>query len=225
MPDTAALAPFDAVFSDFDGVLFDTEPIHYRAFRDTLAQAGVNLSERDYFDIYCHGDNRQIITHVLKDQGITDPVLIDQLCVQKEAHGLTLLSEAQPIAGTIAFLKRAASDGKTVAIVSSAERSEIDVILKNADWTGCVSFIVSSDIVENVKPDPEPYLTALKLASERLGVPLSADRCLVLEDTGGGIRAGRSAGMTVWATGRTQPPAELLAAGAARFVNDFNELL
>ena len=227
MPDdfSTAIQAFDAVFSDFDGVLFDTEPIHFRAFRETLASANVALSERAYFETYCHGDNRQIITHVLADNGINDAALIESLCDMKEKVGLKLLREAQPVAGAVAFIRRAAAEGKFVAIVSSAERSEIDVCIDGADWADCVSFIVSSDIVENVKPHPEPYLTALRVASERVGKPLRADRCLAVEDTAGGVRAGRGAGLTVWATGNTQPPRELLAAGAARFIPDFNAIL
>jgi sugar-phosphatase len=53
--------------------------------------------------------------------------------------------------------------------------------------------IIDADAVTRGKPDPEGYLAA----AARLGAPPS--RCLVVEDGATGIRAGRAAGMTVWA--------------------------
>ena len=58
------------------------------------------------------------------------------------------------------------------------------------------------------KPDPEGYLTAAR----RLAFA-PAD-CLVIEDGATGMRAGRAAGMTVWAV--NTDPALALEAGANR---------
>ena len=41
-----------AIVFDFDGVIADSEPVHYRSFRDVLAEEGVDLSERDYYQKY-----------------------------------------------------------------------------------------------------------------------------------------------------------------------------
>ena len=38
-----------AIVFDFDGVIANSEPLHYRAFRDVLAESGVTLSEQDYY--------------------------------------------------------------------------------------------------------------------------------------------------------------------------------
>lgn len=53
--------------------------------------------------------------------------------------------------------------------------------------------VVDADAVTRGKPDPEGY----QLAARRLAI--SPARCLVVEDGGTGIEAGRAAGMTVWA--------------------------
>src|SRR5438128_2086498 len=42
----------EAVIFDFDGVLVDSEPLHFRSFRDTLVEAGIDLAEQDYFTRY-----------------------------------------------------------------------------------------------------------------------------------------------------------------------------
>src|SRR5438034_11456470 len=41
-----------AIVFDFDGVIADSEPLHYRAFRSVLADEGFSLTERDYYERY-----------------------------------------------------------------------------------------------------------------------------------------------------------------------------
>ncbi len=45
---------YDAVLFDFDGVLADTEPLHFEAWRDTLAPAGIRL-DWEYYVSSCIG--------------------------------------------------------------------------------------------------------------------------------------------------------------------------
>src|SRR5207237_6414563 len=52
LPFLPFLPMLEAVIFDFDGVLVDSEPLHFRSFRDTLAEAGINLAEQDYFARY-----------------------------------------------------------------------------------------------------------------------------------------------------------------------------
>src|SRR5689334_3054083 len=44
--------PLKAIVFDFDGVIANSEPLHFRAFRDVLAPAGVTLTEHDYYTRY-----------------------------------------------------------------------------------------------------------------------------------------------------------------------------
>src|SRR3989442_11432494 len=46
-----------AVVFDFDGVIANSEPLHFRAFREVLAQDGVALSEDDYYARYLGFDD------------------------------------------------------------------------------------------------------------------------------------------------------------------------
>jgi sugar-phosphatase len=63
--------------------------------------------------------------------------------------------------------------------------------------------LISADDVVRGKPEPEPYL----LAAEKMG--LQPDRCLVVEDSSGGIRAGLAAGMRVIGVASTHTSDEL----------------
>src|SRR6478672_11169343 len=46
-----------AVVFDFDGVLANSEPLHFRAFRDVLASAGLTLTEQAYYSRYLGYDD------------------------------------------------------------------------------------------------------------------------------------------------------------------------
>jgi sugar-phosphatase len=68
--------------------------------------------------------------------------------------------------------------------------------------------IISADLVERGKPDPQPYL----MGAERLGV--SPKDCLVFEDAPSGVKSGVAAGARVVGILGTTPEATLRACGA-----------
>ncbi|MEM9035989.1 MAG: HAD-IA family hydrolase [Actinomycetota bacterium] len=76
------------------------------------------------------------------------------------------------------------------------------------------SVVIGADIVERGKPDPEPYLTA----AAALGVDPA--RCVVLEDSTAGVRAGVAAGATVIGVLTGTAEDRLRAAGAVATVDD-----
>jgi mannitol-1-/sugar-/sorbitol-6-phosphatase len=93
------------------------------------------------------------------------------------------------------------------AIVTSCTRALAEVRLKAAGLQIPARLLTSDDVV-NGKPDPEPYRKGAAL----LGV--SADKCLVFEDTPAGIRAGKAADALVVAFTTTATTPELEEAGA-----------
>ncbi len=58
-----------AIVFDFDGVLADSEPLHYAAFRDILASRQVDLSEQDYYTRYLGFDDVGVFTAIGADRG------------------------------------------------------------------------------------------------------------------------------------------------------------
>ena len=46
-----------AIVLDFDGVIANSEPLHFQAFRDVLAGEGVTLTEGDYYARYLGFDD------------------------------------------------------------------------------------------------------------------------------------------------------------------------
>ena len=93
--------------------------------------------------------------------------------------------------------------GRPVAIASSSHPAVIRAAVDALGLHGVFGAIVSSDEVTHGKPAPDVYL----LAATRLGVEPA--RCLVVEDSVNGVRAGKAAGMTVvLVPNASVPPAE-----------------
>ena len=61
--------PLRAIVFDFDGVIANSEPLHFRAFRDVLAEQGVDLTERAYYDRYLGFDDRGVFATVGFERG------------------------------------------------------------------------------------------------------------------------------------------------------------
>jgi beta-phosphoglucomutase-like phosphatase (HAD superfamily) len=78
-----------------------------------------------------------------------------------------------------------------VAIASSSHHDVIDAAMAALGLRDVLGAIVSSDDVPLGKPEPDVY----RLAALRLGV--APERCLVVEDSLNGVRAGKAAGMSV----------------------------
>jgi HAD superfamily hydrolase (TIGR01509 family) len=78
-----------------------------------------------------------------------------------------------------------------LGLASSSNRELIDTVLDVAGLAPLFAATVSSEEVARGKPAPDVYLEAAR----RLGI--APDRCAAVEDSHGGIRSARSAGMRV----------------------------
>ena len=94
-----------------------------------------------------------------------------------------------------------------LGLASSSNRPLIDAVLRASGLAGRFEVTVSSEEVERGKPAPDVFLEAAR----RLDV--APERCVVVEDSGNGIRAARAAGMRVIAIPnlRYPPPGDALA--------------
>jgi HAD superfamily hydrolase (TIGR01509 family) len=100
------------------------------------------------------------------------------------------LEGAPIIEGAVETVRRIAA-GRPTAVASSAHAEVIAAALRATGLGDTFDAIVSSDEVPHGKPAPDVYLETAR----RLGI--EPDRCLVVEDSYNGVRAGRAAGMTV----------------------------
>ena len=202
-----------AIIFDFDGVLADTEPLHFKMFQRVLHEEGLPLSEQDYYQKYVGLDDKGCFQAVLSAHGRpASPETVRRLVERKAALMLEQIKITPVVYPGIAdFVKRTA-DRYRLAIVSGALRHEIELILESVSLRSSFEHITAAEDIRNGKPDPEGYLHALQALNRRAAV--QASDCLVIEDPIPGIQAAHAAGMRCLAVSTTYPADQLAGADA-----------
>jgi beta-phosphoglucomutase len=110
------------------------------------------------------------------------------------------------------FLKMLDQNEIPMAICSGALLAEIELMLDGANLRHFFATIVSADHVKKGKPDPEGFLLALEKLNENSNPPLTADQCVVIEDSHWGLQAAIAAGMHTIAITNSYDAGQLTAA-------------
>jgi HAD superfamily hydrolase (TIGR01509 family) len=205
-----------AVIFDFDGVIADTEPLHFEGLRRTLAAIGISLTESDYYANYLGFDDRGCILEALRvnRRPATEPIVQDLMHKKAAAYLASIQDHLVMFPGVREFVEEAAAV-YPLAIASGALRPEIELILEEAGIRKAFRHITSAEDVTNSKPHPEPFLHALAgLNRQHAGPALAPGDCLVIEDSLPGIRAAKAAGMKVLAVTNTHTVQDLHEAHA-----------
>ena len=116
-----------AIVFDFDGVIADSEPLHYRSFRDVLAPLGVALTESDYYARYLGFDDVGVFERVSADAGHAWTTERVEALVAEKARMMEVLERDVSVLfpGAADAVRRAAS-AVPLAIASGALRREIE---------------------------------------------------------------------------------------------------
>jgi beta-phosphoglucomutase len=200
-----------AAIFDFDGVLADSEPLHYRSLRECLEPEGIAVTEADYASFYLAYTDHDALRLALERAGLpSGPERIQALARRKETIFQRLLPEVQLYPGARALVTTLAARFP-VGIASGALRGEIEGILDAHALREPFSVIVGADEVVEAKPSPAPYLAAVDRL--RTVLPeLRPEECLAVEDSMAGIEAARAAGMVVFGVTHSYPADRLGAA-------------
>ena len=212
--------PLRAIVFDFDGVLANSEPLHFAAFRDVLAAAGIELNEYDYYSRYLGFDDVGVFRTVGVDRGtswtardIADFVADKALRLEELERDISVL-----FPGAAETIRRLAAD-VPIAIASGALGPEIHRVLKRAGLLQHFTAIVSAEDTPASKPAPDPYERAIALLRAKIPSPaLEPTECVAIEDSRWGLESARAAGLrTVGVTSsydarELQPVADLVIA-------------
>ncbi len=194
-----------AIF-DFDGVVFHSERRHEECWQEVARDEGLPMT-RGHFLRGFGVKNDAFIQEIL---GWTDdPCEIARIIDKKETLFQNSLKAEplQPIAGTVALVKRLVQAGVPCAIGSSSVRNNIELVMAPyPDLRALFAVIASGDDVAHGKPDPEVFLQA----AEKLQIP--PQMCVVFEDAPLGIEAAKRAEMKAVAVTTTFPRKELQSA-------------
>ena len=182
---------FEGFIFDCDGTLADTMPIHYRAwvraFKDF--KTSFVFSEDKFYSM--GGISTSKIVDVLNKENGTD-YDNEKIARRKEIIFMETLPGVRPIQPVCDFARRAVADGFPVAVASGGFPRVVKRTLELIDiYDLFKDRVVTPDMVERGKPDPDIFLYAAKLMS------ITPEKCLVFEDAAPGIEGARAAGMQV----------------------------
>lgn len=207
-----------AILFDFNGVIINDERIHLKAYREVLSDNGIPLTDEDYFASLGMDDVAFVRAAYARAGQTVNDEKMRELIECEHARHRELISNDLPVqSGVIAFIKECARHYH-LGIVSMAESSEIEHVLKLAGAADQFSIIVSAEPGLKHKPAPDCYLRARELLNEQhraeRKLPLLAKECVVVEDAPPGIEAARAAGMHTIGVTTTVSEADLRTAGA-----------
>ncbi|MEM9578916.1 MAG: HAD family phosphatase [Pseudomonadota bacterium] len=193
--------PPDMVLFDCDGVLVDSEPLTAEVLRKSLAGHGLPLSRHDLDEMFL-GGTIMGLADTARQMGAQLPASwIDDIYEEIFA---VLGARVEVIDGIWQVLDALDGAGVAYAVGSNGPHRKMQVTLGR---TGLIDRfhgrVYSREDVASPKPAPDVYLRA---ASDAGIAPV---RCVVIEDSPNGARAGVAAGMQVFGFAAETPAARL----------------
>jgi len=208
----------DAVIFDFDGIIVDTEPLHYKAFQQILVPLGLGYCWQEYLDRYLGFDDRDAFREAFRVDGrpLTDTELKKMMDDKARAFLDIVSVGVAPYPGVVELI-RSISGTLPLALCSGALRGDIDPILAQLELTGAFDTLVTADEVAASKPDPESYRLAVQRLQGIFPGRIDPAASLAIEDTPAGIASATGAGLKVLAVTNSYPGERLT--GACRVVD------
>lgn len=184
-----------AVLWDLDGTLVDSEEFHWRAWKETLEDAGITITHQDFLSSFGQR-NDAILAKWLGENAAAGT--IERIGNDKEERyrELVCLEGLLPLPGAAEWVERLHHEGWQQAIASSAPRSNVETVLDALHMRSWFQAAVAAEDVREGKPAPDVFLAAAaRLSTEPHG-------CVVVEDARAGIAAAQRAGMRSIGVGR-----------------------
>ena len=176
----------NGVVFDFDGVLANSEPLSWNAWREALLPHGLDVSDDDV--LACTGTNSRDTYAHFAAQGDLPPY--DEVLAAVDAHRRSRYpSELQGFPDAIDAARALALVGVPLAIATSSSRHNLDLKLEVLGLRRYFDATVAGDEVPNGKPEPDLYQEAVR----RIGINPNAS--VAVEDTKIGADAAAAAGL------------------------------
>jgi HAD superfamily hydrolase (TIGR01509 family) len=199
------MSRFDLIIFDCDGVLVDSERVTNAVFARMLNELGLPVTLDDMFSDFVGLSMAQCLKQVAERLGRAPPPGFE--AEYRRRSQAALEAELKVVAGVPQMLEALRLP---YCVASNGSHDKMRATL---GLTGLLprfaGRMFSAQEVAAPKPAPDVFLHAAR------SLDVDPARCLVVEDTPTGVRAGVAAGMTVWAYAALMPASRLIEAGAA----------
>lgn len=204
---------------DLDGTLIQSDDIYFNVLQQILSKYRLELSQ-ELFEEYIQGQNDynalaqlfpSCYSKILSDFS----ALKDELfCKHLETH-----KQLKVVPGALEFIEQVRLKGYKIAIVTNCNRPVAEAILDYLGITRWVDILVIGNECKKTKPDPEPYLQAIRYFRS------SSSKAIIFEDSKAGIRSAcHSFPCCVVGITTSYSPEQLLQLGAQQVINDYYEV-
>lgn len=178
----------EAVLFDMDGLLIDSEPLWRAAEKEIFSSVDITLTDEmcfqtvglridevvDYWHERFPWNNR------------TKEALVEDIVQRMEE---LILAQGEPLPGVFEALALCEKRGLKMAVASSSFERLIEAVLTKFNVRDRFQVVHSAEFEDFGKPHPAVFISA----AQQLGVPPT--RCLVFEDSVGGVIAAKAARM------------------------------
>ena len=184
------ISRYRAVLFDMDGVITDTMPLHLKSWQEAFRPYNVQVEKMEIYRL--EGMPTKMIARAVAEENKKQFSFetIEQIVQEKnrvfdgEASKRSMAFDGVP--ETLTTLR---GNGIRTGLVTGSRLQTAKNLLRQAHLEGLFDVVVTGDDTSKGKPDPEPFLLAMKM----LGV--AKLNCVVVENAPLGVRAARAAGI------------------------------
>ncbi|CDF79033.1 HAD-superfamily hydrolase [Formosa agariphila KMM 3901] len=206
-----------AVLFDMDGVIVNTEPLHYKAYYDMFKTVNVEVP----LELYQSYTGRSTISTC---RGICEHFGLQNApeeLVQLKRKAFQKLFKNDPdldlLPGVLDLIKNYYNNGITLVLASSASQITIHDVFTRFELDQYFKGRISGADLEASKPHPEIFERAAEIAG------FAPSECMVIEDSTSGIKASHTAG--IYCVAYKSPHSKNQDYTLAnKLISDFNEI-
>ena len=176
-----------AALFDFDGTLFDTEPLNFAGYAHALKQIGYCLTKEE-FHTYNGMTFKQFLPLIFPTMPLEEMLAIRK---DKDAYYQSHLSLIRPNEALFSLLETIAPTYH-IGLVTTSRLPNILPVLRQFGKQDCFEFIITGEDVTQLKPHPECYHKAMQHWN------LSPQDTIIFEDSPVGVAAAKASGAQVF---------------------------
>jgi len=177
-----------AVIFDMDGVIIDSEPIHYKVNQELYKKMEIEITEDEY-NGFIGISNSDHWSYLKEKHSLVED--IEDLVARQNKGNIEHLkaSDQEAIPGVVSLLEELKDKGVKIGLASSSSLEYIKAVTEKFAIKDYFLVMVSGENMDRGKPYPDIFLHA----ADKLNVDVA--NCVVIEDSKNGIKAARTAGM------------------------------
>ncbi len=177
-----------AIIFDMDGVISDTQKLHSRVESELLSRFDINITSEEITQRYSGVKTKEFMSQLLTDKAVEFDII--ELLIEKWQKMEELADKTvDPIDGIFELLDLCKTLNLKTAVGTASNINYATKVLNSLNIFDKFDFIVSGDMVNAGKPEPDIFL----LAADKIGI--LPNECVVIEDGVNGMIAANRAGM------------------------------